>query len=82
METKEMVKYANSVSVSYSPFEMRLEFYVETPVEGKNEVQRELVGDIRITPQLAKELQGIITSCVEDYEKSVGEIPVISRKEN
>ena len=32
METKEMVKYANSVSVSYSPFEMRLEFYVETPV--------------------------------------------------
>lgn len=69
METKEMVKYANSVSVSYSPFEMRLEFYVETPVEGKNEVQRELVGDIRITPQLAKELQGIITSCVEDYEK-------------
>ncbi len=35
METKEMVKYANSVSVSYSPFEMRLEFYVETPVEGK-----------------------------------------------
>lgn len=82
METKEMVKYANSVSVSYSPFEMRLEFYVETPVEGKNEVQRELVGDIRITPQLAKELQGIIASCVEDYEKSVGEIPVISRKEN
>lgn len=81
MEKQMMVTYANSVTVSYSPFEMRMEFYVETPSEG-GELSREQIADIRIAPQLAKELQAIISSCVDDYEKNIGKIPVTGNEEN
>lgn len=81
MEKQMMVNYANSVTVSYSPFEMRMEFFVETPVDNE-ELQREKIADIRIAPQLAKELQAIVGSCVEDYEKNIGKLPVTRNEEN
>lgn len=74
--------YVNSVSLNYSTYEIRMELFVETPNDDSNSVSRKEVADIRLSPQLAKELVHLLSSTVDSYEKTVGEIPCPGKAEN
>jgi len=66
--------YSNAVSVSNSLFETRLEFSVETP-NSNGEKDKEVMVDIRVSPQLAKKIRDILTQSIEAYESKIGVIP-------
>lgn len=67
-------KYVNSVSLSHSPFEIRMELFLETPNDESNEIQKKSVADIRISPQFAKQMSLLLTQIVASYEENYGEI--------
>lgn len=73
--TKEKVIYANSFSTSGSIVESRLEFIVETPNES-GVMEKEVVADIRVSPQLAKMITEILSKSLDAYEKQMGSLPV------
>lgn len=75
-------KYSNSVTLSHSAYEIRMEFFVETPDEKNAEVKRQMVSDIRISPQLAKEMVELLKQTIVSYEQNVGEIPTIKKDIN
>lgn len=75
-------KYSNSVTLSHSVYEIRMEFFVETPDEKNAEVKRQMVSDIRISPQLAKEMVELLKQTIVSYEQNVGEIPTIKKDIN
>ena len=52
----------------------RLEFCIESPDEN-GEKSKEVVADIRVSPQLAKMIRDILTKSLEAYESQVGTIP-------
>ena len=74
-------QYINAIQLSNSVYEVRMEFYVETPNEDMSEILKRKVSDIRLAPQLAKELIGLLTNVVNAYEENIGEIP-LARKVN
>lgn len=76
METFVNPMYVNSVSVSHSAYEVRMEFFIESPDSTVENVERKKVADLRLSPQLLKDLQKIIESTILSYEKTVGKIPI------
>lgn len=70
MSKKNKAVYANGISVSFGPTEVRMLFSLNTPVikEGKDtgELTWDEVADVRINPMLAKRLCNIL---VENLEK-------------
>ncbi len=72
--TKEKIMYANAFGVSNSVFETRLEFSIETPDEN-GEKSKEVIADIRVSPQLAKMMRDILTQSLDAYESQIGSIP-------
>lgn len=73
-------QYINSASARHSAFEVRLEFFVESPVDDTGEIVKKKVSDIRMSPEFAKELLNILKYTVESYEKNVGAIPSVIKK--
>ena len=76
MDEKPRIIYSNMVGVSQSPFEIRLEFGIETPNDGE-EPQVEALADIRLSPQTAKALRDIMNQAIMYYEENVGVIPIL-----
>lgn len=72
-------QYANSVSLSHSAYEVRMEFFVETPNEEQGDVKRNGISDIRVSPQLAKEMVELLKQTISSYEDNVGKIPSIKK---
>lgn len=83
MDTNDKIlnaQYANSISLSHSAYEVRIEFFVETPCEELGDINRKGISDIRISPQLAKEMVGLLKQTISSYEDNVGEIPSIKKE--
>lgn len=81
IENKTNAQYVNSVSVSHSSYEIRTEYYVESPQENE-ETLREKVADLRLSPQLAKVFLGILEQALISYEENIGKIPIIEDTKN
>lgn len=73
MENK--VLYANSVTLRHSVYDVQMEFFINV-CNADNQNKNELISDIRLSPQLAKEMIGLLTQVVDSYEQAYGEIPV------
>lgn len=64
--------YANFVAVSHSAYEMRIEFLVESPEQDQRLKE---VADLRLSPQMAKQLCEILKKSIANYEEKIGVIP-------
>jgi hypothetical protein len=71
--------YANDVQIHTSPWDMRLVFgeIGETSGAPNSSIQINQVGELRISPQLAKKLAVIIDTQIQSYEQTFGQIPDI-----
>jgi hypothetical protein len=70
--------YANDVQVQMSPWDMRLVFgeVVEQATRETLTIGVLQVGELRISPQLAKQLTAIMCEQLNIYEEQFGPIPV------
>jgi hypothetical protein len=70
METEDKINYVNNATVSYSPYEIRIEFCIETPSEDENEpATKQTIKDIRMSPFFAKDFLNVFAQSVDGYEK-------------
>ena len=69
--------YANDIQVQTSPWDMRFIFgeILEPATPEKTVVTVKQLGSLRISPQLAKRLVGMMAGQLMAYEKRFGEIP-------
>lgn len=67
--------YANFVAVSNSVYEMRIEFLVESPEQDQRLKE---VADLRLSPQMAKQLCEILKKSIANYEEKIGVIPAMN----
>lgn len=74
MDEKPKAIYSNLVGVSQSPFEVRIEFELETPNDD-GEPSVDSLADIRLSPQTAKALRDIMNQAITFYEDNIGMIP-------
>jgi hypothetical protein len=69
--------YANDVQIQTSPWDVRLifgEIFQAPSPENPNAIVRQL-GELRVSPQLAKKLAEIILGQLAIYEKRFGAVP-------
>lgn len=68
--------YVNDVQVQTSTWDLRMLLGEMSPVEGEaNAMHVELLGELRMSPQLAKNLTHILIQQLKTYEEHFGEIP-------
>jgi hypothetical protein len=69
--------YTNDVQVQISPWDVRLIFgQIESgPTKEKLTVTVKQVGEVRMSPQLAKKVATILTKQIQTYERRFGTIP-------
>jgi hypothetical protein len=70
--------YANDVQLQTTPWDVRLILGVITtlPTEETSEITVMQIGDLRMSPQLAKKMTILIFQQLKVYEARFGEIPV------
>jgi hypothetical protein len=70
--------YVNDVQVYTSPWDMRLVLgeMGDTLVADTTSVNIKELGELRMSPQLAKKLTMIIVDQLKEYERRFGEIPL------
>jgi len=70
--------YANDVNIQTSPWDMRLRFGDIVGITDASDptVNVKVMGDVKISLQLAKKLVGIMLGQLQSYEENIGEIPV------
>jgi hypothetical protein len=70
--------YANDVQVQTSPWDLRLIFgeIANIPTKDDQAVTIKQVGEVRLSPQLAKKLTIILIEQLQGYEKRFGMIPI------
>ncbi|MCM1224926.1 MAG: DUF3467 domain-containing protein [Lachnospiraceae bacterium] len=76
MENNNII-YANSISMVSGEMELRILFEVETPIltdDSITSVQKDVSGDVRINPRLAKQMMQMLNTHIDAYEKQFGEI--------
>src|SRR4051794_12195133 len=74
--------YANDVQIQTSPWDMRLVFgeigdFLSTANVPTVNIRQ--LGELRISPQLAKRLTAIILQQLQAYEETIGQIPVVNQ---
>ena len=70
--------YANDVQVQTSPWDLRLILgeIASIPTKEEPTVTIRQLGEVRLSPQLAKKLTIILFQQLQGYEKRFGEIPM------
>jgi hypothetical protein len=70
--------YVNDIQVTITPwdFQFALGLVTETPTVEKQTLTIKKIGDLRISPQLAKRLLPVLHAQVQNYETSIGPIPI------
>ena len=70
--------YANDVQVQLTPWDIRLILgqIASVPTEEKPTITIRQIGEVRLSPQLAKRLTMIMIGQLKHYEKTVGPIPI------
>src|SRR5438445_13474747 len=69
--------YANDVQIQMTPWDMRLIFgeITDLPTPDRPSVKIMSVGELRVSPQLAKRLTMVILGQLKAYEDEYGTIP-------
>ena len=69
--------YANDIQVQTSPWDMHLLLGEISSITGTDErvIAIKEIGELRISPQLAKSLTAIMTEQISFYEERFGQIP-------
>jgi len=70
--------YVNDLQVQITPWDFRvlLGLVTGTPSKESPELEIATIGEIRMSPQLAKRLLVVLQGQVQNYEQSVGPIPL------
>lgn len=70
--------YANDLQMQTTPWDIRLIFglITSTPVDNTGVVTVTQLGELRLSPQLAKLVTMILTQQLRGYEEQFGEIPL------
>lgn len=66
--------YVNGVSINSSIYEFDINFLRESYDDTDKKVLRETVADIRMSPQLAKDLVSFLLSQIKIYEDQYGKV--------
>jgi hypothetical protein len=69
--------YSNDIQVQTTPWDLRLTLgeIVAAPTPDKPVLTIKQLGELRISPQLAKRLAAIISGQIKAYEENFGQIP-------
>lgn len=69
--------YSNDIQVQTSPWDLRLTFgeIMTYATQDDPTLKVKVLGELRLSPQLAKKLTLILIEQIDFYEKNIGEIP-------
>jgi len=71
--------YSNDIQVHTSPWDMKFRFgEIVGPVSGSSEepiLKVNILGEVRLSLQIAKRLASIMIAQIQAYEATIGEIP-------
>jgi len=69
--------YVNDIQMDLTPFDVRLilGLVTEGPTPERQTIKVSTIGEIRMSPQLAKQLAALLVGNLRNYELTVGIIP-------
>ncbi|MBK5295326.1 MAG: DUF3467 domain-containing protein [Acidobacteriia bacterium] len=73
--------YANELQLQTTPWDLRLVFgEVSSAIDLTNTLVSKQLGEVRVSPQLAKRIVMIMVEHLRDYESKFGPIPAIPKE--